>query len=295
LPASDLTDRPHATHLARVREDFSAPTIGAALASPFRAVRAAAVDVLGQRLGERDYQDAVVRLFQQADPPGPETLFALSLVHEVHALPIAGDVAELLQSSAAPLRKNAARLLARCFPERCPQHVLSLSHFDVRYEFCFSQDDGTAVALYRWYLANDRDPDPAFGLLLTPEWMARHAEEFPETIARLAVQCGYTSGQPIEEVRGLLEAGFWCVPERTATADQLALASRSAELERMMSQLLTGARAPEAIALDLATPIDFAALCGPWITNCSPGGGSRIRSGMIALKASVPRCASTRR
>ncbi len=140
------------------------------------------------------------------------------------------------------MRKGSARLLARCFPEHCRDLDASLENFDVRYELCFSQDDETAVSLYRWYLNRGCNPDPAFGLLLTPEWIARQATEFPDTIARLARQTGYIETEAIADALPLLEDGCWCIPADVSASDRIHLSLRSAEIERAVHQLLTVTR-----------------------------------------------------
>lgn len=245
-----------------VREALGPETTLIALSSTVRADRAIAAVHLKQHLEDPAYRAALVEFLQRESSPSPLFLDALSTIEAVRNVPICEQLFSLLDVGDVAIRKHAARVIALCFSPRCRDLGPRFTDSDIRYECCFSGDEATAESMLQWYLNQQRTPDIAFGLLLTPEILCRLASRFPAAATDLAVRFGYLEGLDFEGAAPLLECGFWSVPDGIALGDQARLGVRTAEIESTLLTILLGRGGQAIEPLDLSSPVDVAALCG---------------------------------
>ncbi|MDB5338062.1 MAG: hypothetical protein JWN70_3681 [Planctomycetaceae bacterium] len=245
-----------------IRETLSPETIGATLSSEVRAERAIAVEHLKEHLPERAYRDGLVELLTRESSLSPVLLDALSMIPGVGELPVFERLLTLLDAPTPAVKKNAARILARCFSQRCSELQPWFGAFEVRHECCFSGDNSTANQLWQWYREQQQSPDIAFGMLLTPEILCHLAAQHPTGATALARQFGYVESLEFAAAQPLLECGFWCVPDGLLPTEIERIGQRSAEIEAALLELLLGGGSLPILGFDLGSLLDVTALCG---------------------------------
>lgn len=245
-----------------IRDNLLPETIVDALSSPQRAERCLAVEHLQKHMFQDAYRLALITALQTDASPSPLLLDALSSISTLESLPLFDPLVRLLDAPDTVVGAQAARVLARCFSQRCSELRPWFGRGEIRFECCFSGDPETAQALMEWYVEQRRVPDIAFGLLLTPAIVFGLANRYPDHASGLTRQFGYSESNNVDAALPLLGFGTWCVPAGITSSEQRQLEHRTEQIVSELLALLNGQSSPDDLNFDPYAPLDLAALYG---------------------------------
>ena len=239
-------------------DSLSPKTISAALSSPIRTERAIARDHLARNWQDLSYQAVISEEFQNQLLPAERFLEALSTLPQVADLPLSDQILARLPTANPSVRTQAARLIARVYPQQTPRLRPWFGEGGVRYECCFSHDCGTAWALLEWFAEQQRLPDVAFGLMLSPNFIGEVWHRDPSAARSLALRYGYFTATEADHPDELLSQDLWTVPAIRDSDTLVRFQETVRRYESRLLKILCGLWEP---GFQLDQPLDPVAVC----------------------------------